>query len=151
MTPTLSSPADVVACARAMLGTPWQHQARLPGVALDCAGLVICVARQLGLVGPDWDVNAYAREPNGLMGDVCAQHMQAIDAIEPGAVLVVAIERDPQHLGIVAEYRHGGWALIHASSSAQPPRVVETRLMFARNMTLRGIFRLPGVIPQGQV
>ena len=69
--------------------------------------------------------------------------MQRIDAFEEGAVLSLAIERDPQHMGIVALYRHGGWSIVHAASAAG--RVVETRLMFARNMTLRGIFRMPGV------
>ena len=32
--------ADVVTAARGQIGVPWMHQARLPGVALDCAGLV---------------------------------------------------------------------------------------------------------------
>lgn len=135
----------VVSTARAMLGTPWRHQARLPGVAIDCAGLLICTARTLGLVPPDWDINAYSRHPDGTLANLCAEHMQPIAAIELGAVLVIAIERDPQHIGIVGDYRHGGWSLIHASSQAQPPSVVETRLMFARNLTLRGIYRLRGV------
>ncbi len=147
MTPT---PADVVATARSMLDTPWMHQARLPGAGLDCAGLLICTARALELVAQDWDINAYTRHPDGTLADLCAEHMEQIVELELGAVLVVAIEQDPQHIGIVGDYRHGGWSLIHASSNSQPPRVVETRLMFARNMTLRGVYRLRGVAAQGQ-
>ena len=148
----LTAPAgtDVVATARGMLDTPWRHQGRLPGVALDCAGLLICTARALGLVAPDWDINAYARHPDGTLATLCAEHMTPITEIELGAILVVAIERDPQHIGIVGDYRHGGWSLVHASSQAQPPRVVETRLMFARNLVLRGIYRLPGIAAVGQ-
>ena len=36
--------ADIIAIARACLGTPFRHQGRIPGVALDCAGLVVAVA-----------------------------------------------------------------------------------------------------------
>lgn len=145
------TPADVVATARSMLDTPWMHQARLPGVGLDCAGLLICTARALELVAPDWDINAYTRHPDGTLGDLCASHMEPITELELGAVLVVAVERDPQHIGIVGDYRHGGWSLVHASSHAQPPRVVETRLMYARNLVLRGIYRLRGISAVGQV
>ena len=143
---TTATAAEVVAMARGMLETPWMHQARLPGIAVDCAGLVICTARALLLVPADWDIGAYSRSPDGTLADICATHMTTIGEIELGAVLVVAVEREPQHLGIVADYRHGGWSLIHASSDAHPPRVVETRLMFARNMVLRGIYRMPGVL-----
>ena len=135
--------ADVVAAARVHIGTPWVHQGRLPGSALDCAGMVIVVARSLGLVPPDFDLNGYTRAPDGSMGRLCDQHMTRIDALELGAVLVLQTDKEPQHMGIVGDYRHGGWSIIHASSSAG--EVTETRLMFARNQVLRGIYRLPGV------
>lgn len=134
---------DVVAAARAELDTPWMHQGRLPGLALDCAGLVIVTARRLGLVAEAWDINGYARTPDGSMAGVCAEHMQPIGELELGAVLLLAVHEDPQHLAIVGDYRHGGWSLIHAASRAG--RVIETRLMFAAGCQLRGVFRLPGV------
>ena len=34
----------IIASARACLGTPFLHQGRIPGVALDCAGLVGIIA-----------------------------------------------------------------------------------------------------------
>ncbi len=137
--------ADVVAAARQHIGTPWQHQGRLPGVALDCAGLLIVVARELGLVPPDFDVNGYSRSPDGSMLDWCEANMRRIGEPELGAVLVLATSDEPQHLGIVGDYLHGGWSLIHANNSGDRPRVIETRLMFARNMQFRGAYRLPGV------
>ena len=48
----------VVAQARAWLGTPWRHQGRSPR-GVDCAGLVVLVARALGLA--DHDVAGYSR------------------------------------------------------------------------------------------
>lgn len=136
--------ADVVAAARGHMGTRWVHQGRTPGLALDCAGLVIIVARQLGCVAPDFDLNGYSRSPDGTMLAMCDTHMRRIDALELGAVLTLATQKEPQHLGIVGDYRHGGWSVIHAASNAG--RVIETRLMFAQNFVLRGIYRLPGVV-----
>ena len=72
--------------------------------------------------------------------------MQRVDSLELGAVLVLATADQPQHLGIVGDYSHGGWSLIHACNAVRPPRVIETRLMFARNLQLRAIYRLPGVV-----
>jgi cell wall-associated NlpC family hydrolase len=135
--------ADVVAAARLELGTPWVHQQRAPRIALDCAGLVIVTAKRLGLVAEGFDVNGYSRTPDGTMLALCEAHMTPVSDLELGAVLVLQTDRDPQHIGIVGDYRHGGWSIIHACSSAG--KVVETRLMFARNFVLRGIFRMPGV------
>ncbi len=137
--------ADIVAEARMHIGTPWRHQGRLPGHGLDCAGLLIVVARALGIVPADFDINGYSRWPDGTLLRWCEEHMQRVPEIEFGAVLALATREHPQHLGIVGDYVHGGWSLIHACNAAHPPRVIETRLMFARNLNLRGVFRMPGV------
>ena len=139
----MTTAADVVAAARGHRDTPWQHQGRLPGVALDCAGLLICVARQLGLVAPDFDINGYGRVPDGTMPEWCDQYLERVPDPVYGGVLMCAIAQDPQHLGIVGDYRHGGFSFIHASSGAG--KVVETRLMWARNQRLVRAYRFPGV------
>ena len=139
----MTTPAAVVAAARAHIGTRWQHQGRLPGVSLDCAGLVIVVARKLGLVPPTFDINGYTRVPDGTMLDWCNRHMTQLQGPELGAVLSLIVHREPQHLGVVGDYRHGGWSLIHAASNAG--RVIETRLMICKTMRIAGAWRLPGV------
>ena len=141
----MTTRSEVGAEARTWIGTPWVHQQRTKGVAVDCAGLVIGVARALGLVAPDFDIGGYARSPDGSLLDLCDQYMRRITQAEmqPGDVLVMSIERDPQHMGILGDYRHGGLSLIHAASV--PGRVVEARLMFARNAQFRGAFALPGI------
>lgn len=39
---------DLVRAARGYLDTPFKHQGRLKGAGVDCVGLVICAARDLG-------------------------------------------------------------------------------------------------------
>lgn len=135
-------PEHIVAAARRHIGTPWRHQGRLPGAALDCAGLVIVVARELGLINAEWDVADYGRQPDGTLLRLCDSMMQRQPDLQTGRVILLSIARDPQHMGIVGDYRHGGFSIIHAASAAG--RVVETRLMFARNFVLRRVYSLPG-------
>ena len=40
---------DVVREAKTWLGTPFHHQGRLKGVGVDCAGVIVCVAKELKL------------------------------------------------------------------------------------------------------
>ena len=41
---------NMIAAARACLGTPFHHQGRMPGVGLDCIGLVIVALARCGYV-----------------------------------------------------------------------------------------------------
>jgi cell wall-associated NlpC family hydrolase len=140
----MSTRAAVVAEARAWLGTPWVHQQRSKGVAVDCAGLVIGVARALGLVPECFDIGGYVRVPDGTLIERCDQAMTRIDkaAMQPGDVLVVATDKEPAHMGILGTYRHGGMSLIHASNGRG---VIEHRLMFARNLRFKAAYVLPGL------
>jgi hypothetical protein len=111
---------------------------------LDCAGLLICVARDLGIVPKDFDVPNYRMRPDGhSLLSLCDLHLEPTEELEIGGVAVIAVDRYPQHLGIVGDYRHGGFSLIHACNarSVQPPRVIEHRLMFSRVTTLVGAYR----------
>lgn len=142
----MTSRADVIAAARQWIDTPFHHQARLKGVGVDCVGLVIGVARELGLIAPDFDVVGYPRVPDGTsLMELAATHMTPIDraAMQPGDVVVVSFDRDPQHLGILGDYRHGGLSIIHAAGLTG--RVIETRLMFSEQMKYVAAFALPGV------
>lgn len=137
--------ALIVAEARKLLDTPFQHQARLPGIAIDCAGVVICVARARGMVAPDMDVNGYDRAPDGrMMLCWCRQYMREIrqSELQPGDVVSVIVDRAPQHLGIVGDYRKG-LSIIHAA--LHPGRVIETRLIFSSSMRFAAGFVMPGV------
>lgn len=141
--------AQIASAARGWVGTPFQHQQRERGVAVDCAGVVIGVARELALVEPGFDVNGYTRLPDGrTLLEHCRRWMREIDveAMTVGDVLVVRFDREPQHFGILVDYRHGGLAIVHAATKYG--RVVETRLLFGsspRAMKFVAAFALPGV------
>lgn len=138
--------AAIVAEARTWVGTPWVHQHREKGIAVDCVGLVIGVAKALGLLAPDFDVTGYGRAPDGTLLARCAEHLRPLgrDEMRPGDVLVLATSQEPQHMGIVGDYRHGGLSLIHAASHQR--RVIEHRLLFVRCMQFRAGFAFPGVV-----
>jgi len=106
------TPDAIVTAARALVGTPFVHQGRLPGIALDCAGLVIAVARCFGL--DPIDVPGYGRSPHrGLLeatvaGQDCLSEIR-LDQATAGDILVMRFAREPQHLAI-----HAGDTLIHS-------------------------------------
>lgn len=141
--------ADVVAEARAWLGTPYVDKHREKGIAVDCAGLVIGAARALRLVEPAFDVNGYSRTPDGKsLLDLCDRFMTRVrlSDLKPGHVVAIRWEREPQHMGILGDYLYGGLSLIHALGTTDGKgRVVEHRL---NAQTLAKVIRgyaLPGV------
>lgn len=144
----MTNRTDIVQIARSLIGTPFHHRERQPGIGIDCAGVLICVARELGLVAPDFDVPAYTRTPDGRsMLLWCRRYMRELaqDAMQPGDAILLITDYHPQHLGILGDYRHGGLSIIHAANMATPPRVIETRLMFSRVMRFVAAFALPGI------
>jgi cell wall-associated NlpC family hydrolase len=137
----------IVEVARSYLGTPFQHQGRLPGVGLDCAGVVIAIARELGVVASDFDITGYGRTPDGKsLLRWCREHMNEIPKSEmrPGDVLCVAWENIPHHLAVLANYRHGGLSIVHSIDRPGKVRgkVVEHRLVFSDRMKFVAAFRM---------
>jgi cell wall-associated NlpC family hydrolase len=120
---------DVVDCARSWIGTPYLHQHRVKGFGVDCVGLLIGVCRELGLVDPSFDINGYSRKPDGTtLLARCSDLMDPVreDQVKPGHVLVIAFRDLPQHMGILGDYLHGGFSLIHAhGNTAGKGRVEE--------------------------
>ena len=136
---------DIVDCARSYIGTPYQHQARLKGVAVDCIGLLMCVGRDLGYLPPGFDYNDYSRVPDGvLLKERLDKHLIPIEKeeMQPGDVVCVAFGKHPQHVGILGDYPYGAkLSIIHA---AMPPgKVIETRLLFGPVLQYRAAYRFP--------
>lgn len=131
-----------VMIARRYLGTPFRHQGRLPGVGIDCVGVFICLARQLGWVSANFDITGYKRVPDGysLMHHL-HEHFDEIERIEmqPGDFVCVAFDKHPHHVGVIGDYVHGGLSMIHASTRSNS--VVEHRLVFNDEMRFVAAFR----------
>lgn len=138
--------AQIVAAARELLGTPYRHQGRLVSVALDCAGVLVVVARRFAMVAPGFDITGYGRTPDGTLRGICERYMTPIAQadMQPGDVVLVRWGAEPQHLGIVGDWRHGGLSIIHAENYRHN-RVIEHRLWFGDAMQFVAAYRLPGV------
>ena len=131
--------ADV---ARQWIGTPYHHQARIPFKGVDCIGLLICAARVLGHVPPDFNITGYRRVPDGhsLMRHMREQFTEIEQSeMSPGDYVCIAFDRHPHHVGIIGAYPLGGLSLIHANSKTG--RVEESRLVFDESMRFVAAFR----------
>lgn len=138
---TAVTPMQVVEQARTLLGVPFSHQGR-SARGVDCAGLVVLVAQALGL--SRFDVAGYPRTPDG--HSLRAALLQAgcrPAPVQVGALLLMRFEREPQHLGLVTPYAHGGLGLVHAYSL--PGRVVEHVLDHKWQRRVVQAWALPGV------
>ncbi len=112
----------IVSAARAYLGLAWGHQRRGPG-AVDCVGLPILVARDLGLKPRDFDITGYTRKSNLYrLVDHFRAHMAEKPRGDrrPGDLLVLRDRLFPCHCGIVGE-KPWGPSLIHARAAVGKP------------------------------
>lgn len=133
---------DILCAARACLETPFRHQGRAIGVGLDCAGLLIVVARQLGF--DPIDVDGYGRTPAGgllesaLDRQACLRRIGDIGTRQPGDLLLLRFAGDPQHLAIDA-----GETMIHAYASVG--KCCEHRLSLPWAARIVRVYRFAGV------
>ena len=103
VTPETVAPEAIVTEARGWLGVPWRHQGR-SRAGIDCVGLVVLVARTLGL--SDYDHTAYSRRAQGQgFVEPFRANMDgiAIPDARPGDVLVFADAAYPCHCGFRSE------------------------------------------------
>lgn len=134
--------ADFVNAALDLLGTPFLHQGRLPGIALDCAGVVVCAARAAGYKVAD--VQGYARIPShGQFMGAVMEHCDtiAIEDAQPGDLMMFAFRSEPQHIAIIT--RIDPITILH--SYQQVGKVVMNRLDDTWRSRLRGSYRLRGL------
>lgn len=131
----------VVAEARRWIGTPYQHQARLLGVGVDCAGLVMGVAKELGLA--DLQYRDYGQLPHkGMLRQICDRHFTPIGELESGAILLMGFSPGPaqeQHLAIYT----GAQSIVHAYANAGC--CVEHRYTSIWRARTRQVYRYAGV------
>lgn len=108
-------PSDIVTEAKTWLGVGFRHMGRTRKGGVDCIGLVIMVARALGL--STYDTNCYARRPDfGFMRREFKREMRLIDREEAtsGDVLVSFPQEGRAHCGILEVDERGQRWLIHS-------------------------------------
>ena len=136
--------SDVVAHARKYMGVRWAHQGRSPA-GMDCAGLVIRVAQDLGL--SEFNTTAYGRLPladrlQAIMREQCTELPGGVARAAPGHCVLMKFETDPQHLAFIGDHTHG-LSLIHALMLSR--KVVEHRMDPQWSGRVVAVYALPGV------
>lgn len=128
-------PLTSVSAARACLNTLFHHQGRIPGIGLDCIGLVIVALRATGM--HIQDRTDYGRRPDGksLAAALTAHGATPVDAIAAGDVLLFRYDGQPQHVALATSAD----SMIH--SFAPAGKVVETMIGDYWRRRLVGVYR----------
>jgi cell wall-associated NlpC family hydrolase len=120
---------DILEEARQWVGTPYRHQGKVRGRAVDCVGLILGVGHNLGLLDIDpaeWrEFASYSRTPNPRkMATAMELFLRPLDcppAEDPGAGAIGWFgwrDEMPMHLAIMGEF-DGRRTMIHAFSHAE--------------------------------
>lgn len=129
------NPDDIIAAARECLGTPFKHQGRLVGRALDCAGVICHVASRNGM---HYDTPTdYPRVPyRGLLeATLDAQPcLERVQIRQPADVLLMRWSKGtaPMHLAIwtgstiIHAYEEAGKCCEHHMNAMWQDRVVRS-------------------------
>ncbi|AIF51998.1 NlpC/P60 family protein [Pelosinus sp. UFO1] len=141
---------EIIKTARSWIGTKWQHQQSLKGVACDCIGFVRGIYKEITGISiadnVDYPQTAfyYCREEK--MYPEIQKHLKEISVreVKPGDILTFAMkEKFPDHhLGIVS---YDGF-FIHACGDFGIGKVIETRMDENWQKRIRHAFQFPGVV-----
>lgn len=127
--------------ARSYLDVPFVHQGR-SREGVDCVGLVICVAREAGLIEPTYNYSrySYAGDPSILISELDKLLIKkTVDHKSSCDLLVFSLPNFPCHTAIYC----GGNRVIHALNTIG--RVVEHRLNPAWIRKLCLCYSIPGL------
>lgn len=129
--PVAVLPDDIIRIARTYIGTPWHHAGRKKGVAVDCAGLLVCVSHELGVPVEDFVNYDRLDEYKSLVGvigkycEVVAEGQQLLAGgavLQAGDILVFRARQMYNHCGFYT----GEGTMVHAYNTPGVERVVET-------------------------
>jgi cell wall-associated NlpC family hydrolase len=92
---------QIIDAARSYRGCAYHHQGR-NRAGIDCAGLIVCVGRDVGIELRD--MGGYPRTPDGkALRSFVEEQASRVTEYQPGDILLMRFERDPQHLAIVTD------------------------------------------------
>jgi cell wall-associated NlpC family hydrolase len=136
--------ALIVETARKYLDVKWKHQGRNPEVGVDCAGLVVLVAKEIGLSSYD-TVNYQRNAHNDAFVKHFANNMKKKRMLDRkvGDVLLFRDALFSCHSGFVSE-KNGVQHIIHAY--ARYKKVVEEPLTDEWLSKISYCFEFEGVV-----
>lgn len=128
--------------AKEYLGTPFHHQGRLKGTGVDCAGLLVCAAKEAGYKNVP-DIKGYKRSPDGeTLQRILDNYLDPIGGVENACLGDIVLFQfhgsRPQHLGIISNI--APFRIIHAYSI--PQKVIEHTLDTMWLNRVAGLYRL---------
>jgi len=149
---------DISNKAHEYLGTPFSHLGRLKGIALDCLGLLLCVAEDLGALDVHGvpilrgDGGNYSPQPiDGKVHAECSRRLvhKSLDTMQEGDIITIRMPSIACHVAIVTE-RLGELYMIHAYQGFATREYPEGRctkhiLSDTWRERIEGVFELPGV------
>lgn len=131
--------SDITTAALSLVGTPFHPQGRLPGVGLDCIGVMVCTAILSGMKIKDR--TSYPLRPNGeLMQEMDARLIRVRGEMREGDVLVMSFGGEPHH---VAMYISGN-RIVHAYTGVRKCVVQEFTKQW--QSAVRAVYRFPEVV-----
>ena len=143
----------IVECARTYVGTPFPHQGRVKGKGIDCVGLPLCVAAELGLKDKRGNpihvelAGKYSDQPQGnLVHETVGYYInrKGMPDMKPGDVLTMWVAHGATtHAGIVGDSPEG-LTVIHATSGAGDACVEHLLTGYWREH-IAGVFQFPEV------
>lgn len=132
--------SEISDAALSMVGTPFHAQGRLPGVGLDCIGVVVCLARQFNL--PHTDIAAYPMSANGMLQPLLDQQLARIQH-EPqeGDVLLMSFDGEPHHVAVMVSKGR----IVHAYNAKGVRKCVVQSYTDHWRSKVRAVYEFPGV------
>ena len=132
---------DIAEAARALVGTPYHHQGRKPGVGLDCIGVPIAAARAAGLDVHDFAGYGPLPMPEVLLTEIAKDCDEiTLGEAKPGDVLCFKTGLvTPTHFGVLVDDQH----FVHAYNKLDR---VGVQLLDPRWIrALHSVWRIKGV------
>jgi cell wall-associated NlpC family hydrolase len=137
----MPSSLSIITKAREYLGTPFHHQARVKGKGVDCAGLLVLVARELGADVIDDTTYDHDPHPETLKRYLASQPFLVevlISHRQIGDMVLMDLKDTKNgrghHLALLTDI-----GILHAYAPAH--KVVETTLDYNLERGIVGVYR----------
>jgi hypothetical protein len=130
--------------AKEKVGSPYKHMGRDWDTGVDCAGVLVCIARDLELQNFESIIYATNPEAHSFKKEIIrfgATPVPVTDAAD-GDIVRLLVSHVPVHCGILEKDSMGQWWMIHAW---QPVKKVERSPMTpAKWNMVADVWRFPG-------